>query len=264
MAAIDTLQNVRYQVREGVAFVTVNRPQALNALNDRTHDDLRTAFEAVRDDASVRAAVLTGAGEKAFVAGADITELAEMSPLQAKAASAKGQAVFSTLERCGKPVVAALNGFALGGGLELALACHIRVASETARLGLPEVTLGLIPGYGGTQRLARLIGMGRAMAMTLTGDMIDAATAERYGLVHKVVPADEVMALAEKIARKIASRGPVAVRLATEAIVDGAGMDLDDGMRLEQDLFGLVFSSEDMREGTQAFLGKRKPEFRGV
>lgn len=264
MAAIDTLQNVRYQVREGVAFVTVNRPQALNALNDRTHDDLRTAFEAVRDDASVRAAVLTGAGEKAFVAGADITELAEMSPLQAKAASAKGQAVFSTLERCGKPVVAALNGFALGGGLELALACHIRVASETARLGLPEVTLGLIPGYGGTQRLTRLIGMGRAMAMTLTGDMIDAATAERYGLVHKVVPADELLALAEKIARKIASRGPVAVRLATEAIVDGAGMDLDDGMRLEQDLFGLVFSSEDMREGTQAFLAKRKPEFRGV
>ena len=264
MADLSTLQNVRYEVREGVAFVTVNRPKALNALNDATHDDLHTVFSAVRDDDSVRAAVLTGEGEKAFVAGADITELAEMSPLQAKAASAKGQKVFSTIERCGKPVVAALNGFALGGGLELALACHVRVAAETARMGLPEVTLGLIPGYGGTQRLARLIGVGRAMAMTLTGDMIDAETAERFGLVHQVVPGGELLGLAEKIARKIASRGPVAVRLAAEAIIDGAGMDLDDGLRLEQDLFGLVFASEDMREGTQAFLEKRKADFKGV
>lgn len=264
MAALDTLRNVRYELRDGVAFVTVDRPKALNALNDATHDDLHTAFSAVRDDDTVRAAVLTGEGEKAFVAGADITELADMSPLQAKAASAKGQNVFSTIERCGKPVVAAINGFALGGGLELALACHVRVASDTARLGLPEVTLGLIPGYGGTQRLARLIGMGRALTMTLTGDMIDAETAERYGLVHRVVPAGELLGLAEKLARKIASRGPVAVRLAAEAIIDGAGMDLDDGLRLEQDLFGLVFSSEDMREGTQAFLEKRKADFKGV
>lgn len=264
MTALESLQNVRVEVRDGVAFVTVSRPKALNALNDATHDDLRTAFEALRDAADVKAAVLTGEGEKAFVAGADITELAEMTPLQAKAASAKGQHVFSTIERCGKPVVAAINGFALGGGLELALACHVRLASENARLGLPEVTLGLIPGYGGTQRLARLIGVGRAMALTLTGDMIDAATAERYGLVHQVLPADELLAAAEKLARKIASRGPVAVRLATEAIVDGAGMDLDDGLRLEQDLFGLAFSTEDMREGTQAFLEKRKAEFKGV
>jgi len=264
MADISTLQNVRYEVRDGVAFVTVSRPKALNALNDATHDDLHTVFQAVRDDDSVRAAVLTGDGDKAFVAGADIKELAEITPLQAKAASAKGQMVFSSIERCGKPVVAAINGFALGGGLELALACHIRVAADTARMGLPEVTLGLLPGYGGTQRLARLIGMGRALAMTITADMIDAETAERYGLVYKVVPAAELLGLAEKIARKIASRGLVAVRLATEAIVDGAGMDLDDGMRLEQDLFGLVFASEDMREGTQAFMEKRKADFKGV
>ncbi len=188
-AALDSLRNVRCEVREGVAFVTVSRPAAMNALNDATHDDLKTAFEAIRDDATIQAAVLTGEGEKAFVAGADITELAAMTPIQAKAASAKGQGVFGTIERCGKPVVAAINGFALGGGLELALACHVRLASETARMGLPEVTLGLIPGYGGTQRLARLIGMGRALALTLTGDMIDAATAERYGLVHAVLPA---------------------------------------------------------------------------
>jgi enoyl-CoA hydratase len=264
MTAFDSLQNVRVEVRDGVAFVTVNRPKALNALNDATHDDLLTAFEAIRDDAGIDAAVLTGEGDKAFVAGADITELADMTPMQAKAASAKGQNVFSTIERCGKPVVAALNGFALGGGLELALACHVRLASEHAKLGLPEVTLGLIPGYGGTQRLARLIGVGRALTMTLTGDMIDAATAERYGLVHQVLPADELLAAAEKLARRIASRGPVAIRLVTEAIVDGAGMGLDDGLRLEQDLFGLAFSTEDMREGTQAFLEKRRAEFKGV
>jgi enoyl-CoA hydratase len=264
MTALESLQNVRVEVRDGIALVTVDRPKALNALNDATHDDLLTAFEAIRDDDAVKGAVLTGEGDKAFVAGADITELADMTPMQAKAASAKGQNVFSTIERCGKPVIAALNGFALGGGLELALGCHVRLASENAKLGLPEVTLGLIPGYGGTQRLARLIGVGRALAMTLTGDMIDAATAERIGLVHSVHPADELLAAAEKLARKIASRGPVAVRLATEAIVDGAGMDLDDGLRLEQDLFGLAFSTEDMREGTQAFLEKRKAEFKGV
>ncbi len=263
MPSTDSLANVRYEVREGVAFVTVDRPKALNALSDATHDDLRTAFEAVRDDASVIAAVLTGAGEKAFVAGADISELAEMSPMQARAASAKGQAGFTLIERCGKPVVAAINGFALGGGLELALACHVRVAAEGARLGLPEATLGLVPGYGGTQRLARLVGVGRALAMVLTADMIDAAAAERIGLVHQVVPAADLLATAEALARRIASRGPVAIRLATQAVVDGAGLALEDGLRLEQDLFGLAFSTDDMREGTRAFLEKRKAQFRG-
>jgi len=265
MTALDSLHNVKYEVRDGVAFVTVSRPKAMNALNDATHTELLAVFERVRDDAAVKAAVLTGEGEKAFVAGADIKELAEMTPLQAKAASAKGQHVFSTIERCGKPVVAAINGFALGGGLELALGCHVRLAADTARLGLPEVTLGLIPGYGGTQRLARLIGVGRALALTLSGDMIDATTAQRWGLVYQVHPAAELLAAAEKLVRKMVARGgPVALRLVTEAIVDGAGMDLDDGLRLEQDLFGLAFSTEDMREGTRAFLEKRKAEFKGV
>ena len=226
-------------------------------------DELDAVVEALTDDDDVRAIVVTGDGPKAFVAGADIAELAELSPLQAQAVSAKGQRVMGALERCGKPVVAAVNGFALGGGLELALACHLRIASETARLGLPEVTLALIPGYGGTQRLARTVGVGRALEMIQTGDMIDAQTALSWGLVNRVVPADDLLATATKLAARIASRGPVAVRLATDAVLRGMGESLDEGLRIERDLFGLVFASEDMQEGTAAFLEKRKAAFRG-
>jgi enoyl-CoA hydratase len=248
---------------DDVAVVTVTRPKALNALNDATLDDLARAFALLADDGSVKAVVVTGAGEKAFVAGADITELAAMSPTDARTASAKGQAVFSSIERCGKPVVAAVNGFALGGGLELALACHIRFAADTARIGLPEVTLGLIPGYGGTQRLARLCGVGRALELVLSGDMLDAAAAERAGIVNRVVPAAELLDACMQFARKLASRGPLALRYALDAVLGGAGGTLEAGLAMERDLFALCFATADMREGTTAFLGKRKAVFEG-
>ncbi len=257
-------ENLHLAVSEGVATVTVTRPKALNALNAAVFDELERAFTGLREDAEVRAIVVTGSGDKAFVAGADIVELAELGPEAAQATSARGQGVFNLIERCGKPVVAAVNGFALGGGLELALACHVRVASDNARLGLPEVTLALIPGYGGTQRLARLVGVGRALEMVLTGDMIDAAAAERCGLVSRVVPQAELAATAMKIARRIASRGPVALRLAMTAVLDGVGAPLEAGLAREADLFGQCFATDDMREGTRAFLEKRKPTYRGT
>jgi len=246
-----------------VALVTVARPKALNALNDRTLDELERAFAEVRTNPEVRGAVLTGDGPKAFVAGADIAELAKMGPAEARAASAKGQRVFASIEACGKVVVAAVNGFALGGGLELALACHVRFACPEAKLGLPETTLGLIPGYGGTQRLARLAGPGRALEMILSGDMVDAAAAERAGIVNRVVPAAELVAQATAFVQRVATRGPVAVRLATEAVLAGADGTVAEGYRAEQEKFGACFGTEDMREGTAAFLEKRKPQFRG-
>lgn len=264
MAASSERESVLCRVEDGVAIVTISRPKALNALNSRTLDELEATVAELAAEAAVQAIVVTGDGEKAFVAGADIAELAELRPVDAQAASAKGQRVFSALENCGKPVVGAINGFALGGGLELALACHIRIASEKARMGLPEVTLGLIPGYGGTQRLARTVGVGRALQMVQTGDMIDAATAERWGLVTQVCPPADLLDTAVALARKIASRGPVAVRLATDAVLRGLGGSLQDGLNVERDLFGLVFATDDMREGTQAFLDKRKARFRGA
>lgn len=260
MAESSGPSSVRVETRDGVAFVTISRPKALNALNDATLDELERAFAAIRADAAVKAVVVTGDGEKAFVAGADISELAGLSPDGARAASAKGQRVFDGIEGCGKLVVAAVNGFALGGGLELAMACHVRFACPEAKLGLPETTLALIPGYGGTQRLARLVGPGRAIEMIASGDMIDAATAERIGLVERVVPRPELLGAAEAFARRVASRGPLAVGFALEAVLGRAG----DGFARERDLFAKCFATQDMREGTRAFLEKRKAEFRGT
>lgn len=257
-------ENLRVETRDGVAFVTIARPKALNALNDRTLDELGRAFASIRGDAAVKAVVVTGDGEKSFVAGADISELAQMTPAQAKAASEKGQRVFDAIEGCGKAVVAAVNGFALGGGLELALACHVRFACPEAKLGLPEVTLALIPGYGGTQRLARLVGTGRALELIVSGDAIDAATAERIGLVNRVVPRAELVAAAETFARRVASRGPLAVKFAIEAVLAGGSQSIRGGLDRESDQFAKCFATEDMREGTRAFLEKRKPGFKGV
>jgi enoyl-CoA hydratase len=250
-------ENVRTDQKEGILTITIDRPKVLNALNAQTVTEIGQAFDAARDDESVRCVILTGGGEKAFVAGADINELSQMTPLTGKAVAEKGQRVFSKIERLPKPVIAAINGFALGGGCELALACHIRIASDKAQLGLPEVGLGIIPGYGGTQRMARLLGKGKALELILSGDRIGAGEAERIGLVNKVVPADQLMATAEELARKIASRGPLAVRAAIEAVMSGSEMPFEEGQFLEATLFGLLTATEDMKEGMKAFLEKR-------
>lgn len=255
-------ENIRTETRDGLLIITVARPKVLNALNAQTVEEIRQAFRAAREDDSVRCVILTGEGEKAFVAGADINELAQMTPITGKGTAERGQRIFSAIERFPKPVIAAINGFALGGGCELALACHIRIASEKAQLGLPEVSLGIIPGYGGTQRMARLLGKGKALELILTGDRIGAAEAERIGLVNKVVPAEQLMTAAEEMARKIMSRGPLAVRAAIEAVMSGSEMPFEEGQVLEATLFGLLASTEDMKEGMKAFLEKRTAEFR--
>ena len=257
------MNNVRTENKDGILIITVDRPKVLNALNAETVAEIGQAFDAARDDDSVKAVILTGGGEKAFVAGADIRELAEMTPVTGKEIAQKGQRVFRAIERFPKPVIAAVNGFALGGGCELALACHIRIASERAQLGLPEVTLGIIPGYGGTQRMARLLGKGKALELILTGDRIGAEEAERIGLVNKVVPADQLMTAAEEMARTIAKRGPLAVRAAIEAVMSGSDMPFEEGQLLEATLFGLLASTEDMKEGMGAFLEKRAANFGG-
>ncbi|HKY31776.1 MAG TPA: enoyl-CoA hydratase-related protein [Candidatus Polarisedimenticolia bacterium] len=256
-------ENLLYQVKDRAAVITINRPEKLNALNRRTVEELDAAVSAAGADPAVLAVVITGSGAKAFVAGADIGELEKQTPLSGKDYSVYGQEVLSRIESLGKVTIAAVNGFALGGGCELALACHIRVASDNARLGLPEVTLGIIPGFGGTQRLARLVGKGRAMEMVLSGEMIDAREAHRIGLVNRVVPEGHAVAEAEKLAGVVASRGPLAVRLAIEAIHEGLEMPLEEGLFLEATLFGLVTTSEDFKEGTRAFLEKRKARFTG-
>ena len=257
------MDNVRTENKDGILIITVDRPKLLNALNAQTVEEIGQAFEAARDDESVKCIIVTGSGEKAFVAGADINELAQMTPITGKAVAEKGQRVFRAIERFPKPVIAAVNGFALGGGCELALACHIRIASDKAQLGLPEVTLGIIPGYGGTQRMARLLGKGKALELILTGDRIKADEAERIGLVNKVVPADQLMTVTEEMARTIAKRGPLAVRCAIEAVMSGSEMPFDEGQFLESTLFGLLASTEDMKEGMGAFLEKRQAEFKG-
>ncbi len=255
-------ENIKTENKDGILIVTIDRPKVLNALNAQTVEEIGRAFAAAREDAAVKCVILTGAGEKAFVAGADINELAQMTPITGKATSEKGQRILSSIERFPKPVIAAINGFALGGGCELALACHIRIASEKAQLGLPEVTLGIIPGYGGTQRMARLLGKGKALELILTGDRIGAAEAERIGLVNRVVPADQLMSTSEEMARKMASRGPLALRAAIEAIMSGSEMPFEEGQFLEATLFGLLASTEDMKEGMGAFLEKRAAEFK--
>jgi enoyl-CoA hydratase len=246
-----------------VATVTVNREKSLNALNRATLGELRAAFTALQQDDSVRAVIVTGAGPKAFVAGADIKELKENTPLSAKAVARQGQELFSFIERLGKPVVAAINGFCLGGGLELAAACTFRTAAKGALLGVPEVKLGVIPGYGGTQRLPRLVGVGRAMELILTGEPIPAEEAHRIGLVNHVYEPAELLPQTRAIVDKILARGPVAVRFALEAAFRGMDMPLDEGLNAESNLFGLLCTTNDMREGMAAFLEKRPARFTG-
>jgi enoyl-CoA hydratase len=253
--------------RDGaVATVSVCRPDKLNALSDATLEELLDAFTGLAADEAVRCAILTGGEAKrpAFVAGADIAELAQQDPLAARRRSRLGQGVCERIENLGKPVIAAVNGFALGGGLELALACHIRLASTDARLGLPEVTLGIIPGYGGTQRLPRLIGLGAALELITTGRMVEAEEARALGLVNRVVPPGELLGAAKELASKISANGPIAVRLALEAALRGASAPLEEGLACEQDLFGVVSATADMREGLKAFLEKRPAQFRNA
>jgi enoyl-CoA hydratase/carnithine racemase len=257
------LDNVLYDKRNGIGYVTVNRPKVLNALNTPTWTDIRTAFEDARDDVAVRGVILTGAGNKAFIAGADISELSKATALDAERASRFGQEVLDLIENLGKPVIAAVNGFALGGGCETAMACTIRIAVDTAKFGQPEVTLGLVPGGGGTQRLPRLVGKGRALQLILSAEMISAQEAYRIGLVNEIVPAADLLTRAEAILRKIASNAPMAVKFALAAVNRGLQTSQDEGLLLEASYFGLCAGTEDKKEGTSAFLEKRPPQFHG-
>jgi enoyl-CoA hydratase len=256
-------EHVQVEVADGIAAARVSRPEKLNALNGALIDELDRAFRALADDDAVHAIVLTGAGEKAFVAGADIAELATMDPIGGVRTSRQGQDAFRFLERMRKPVIGAVNGFALGGGLELALACHLRLASDNAKFGLPEVRLGIIPGYGGTVRLPRLVGKGRALELILSGEMIDAQEAYRIGLVNRVHPQAELLEAARGLAAKIATNGPVALALALEAVDHGMTATVEDAQLFESNLFGLLASTSDMREGMNAFLEKRRANFTG-
>ena len=257
------VENLLYEKRNGIGHVTVNRPKVLNALNTPTWTDIRTVFEDARDDMAVRGVILTGAGNKAFIAGADISELAHATALDAERASRFGQEVLDLIENLGKPVIAAVNGFALGGGCETAMACTIRIAVDTAKFGQPEVTLGLVPGGGGTQRLPRLVGKGRALQLILSAEMISAQEAYRIGLVNEVVPAADLLTRAEAILRKIASNAPMAVKFALTAVNRGLETSQDEGLLLEASYFGLCAGTHDKEEGTSAFLEKRLPRFLG-
>jgi enoyl-CoA hydratase len=260
---MSTLQNVKFETKNKIAYVTINRPDKLNALNMATMDELRTAFTAIRDDKDVRVAILTGEGQKAFVAGADIGELSKHNTVSAKEYTHKGQAVLDLIENLGKPVIACINGFALGGGCELAMACTMRLASDNAKLGQPEVKLGIMPGYGGSQRFPRLIGAGLAMQYLLTGDQMPAAEAHRIGLVNEVVSQDQLIKRAEEIAAKIIANAPLAVQYTMEAVNHGMNMTLAEGLYLEATLFGVCCSTEDKNEGTKAFLEKHAANFTG-
>jgi enoyl-CoA hydratase len=258
-----TLANVLYEKKDAIAYVTVNRPKVLNALNTPTWKDLRIAFEDARDDAAVLGVILTGAGDKAFIAGADIGELAHATAIDAERSSRFGQSVLDLIENLGKPVIAAVNGFALGGGCETAMACTIRIAVDGAKFGQPEVKLGLLPGGGGTQRLPRLVGKGRALQLILSGEMISAQEAYRIGLVNEVVPAANLIGRAEAILKKVAANAPIAVKFALEAANKGVETSQAEGLLLEASYFGLCASTEDKKEGTTAFLEKRAPQFQG-
>jgi enoyl-CoA hydratase/carnithine racemase len=256
-------ENILVEKKGSVAYVTVNRPKVLNALNMATMEELRTAFEDIKNDPTLRVAILTGAGEKAFIAGADIGELATHDAVRGREYTLRGQSVLDLIENLGKPVIACINGFALGGGCEIAMAASLRLASETAKLGQPEVKLGIIPGYGGTQRLARLVGKGRALELVLTGEMITAREALRIGLVNEVTPPAELLARAQAIAEQIISNAPLAVQYALEAVNKGMETTLAQGLNLEATLFGVCCATEDKKEGTAAFLEKRPAQFKG-
>jgi enoyl-CoA hydratase len=256
-------ENLLFEKRDGIGFITFNRPKVLNALNHKTMEELRDVLLAARDDHAVRVLILTGAGEKSFVAGADISELAVQTPITGKETAAFGQSVLRLLETIGKPSIAAVNGFALGGGCEVALACSMRLASKTAKMGQPEVKLGIMPGYGGSQRLSRLCGKGMAHELCLSGEMISADEALRIGLVNHVYEPTELLPAAEALAKKIIANAPLSVKFTMEAIDRGTEMPLEEGQYLETALFGLCAATEDMREGTRAFLEKRPAQFRG-
>ena len=258
-----TYENLLYEVKDQIATITFNRPKVLNALNRKTVEELGDALNRAREDSAVRVLILTGAGEKSFVAGADINELAQRTPVDGKDFSLFGQEIFHRLETMGKPSIAAINGFALGGGCELALSCTMRIASKNARLGQPEVKLGIIPGYGGSQRLARLCGKGVAHELVLTGEMITAEEALRIGLVNHVVELADLIPAAEGIGKKIIANAPLAVKFAMEAVEHGMEMPQEEGLFLEATLFGLCCATEDMREGTRAFIEKRAAQFKG-
>jgi len=256
-------ENLLYEVREQIAYITFNRPKVLNALNHQTMVELGQCVAAARNDAAVRVLILTGAGEKSFIAGADLNELARCTPVDGRETGLFGQSVLHQLETMGKPSIAAINGFALGGGCEMALACTIRIASKTARMGQPEVKLGLVPGYGGSQRLPRLVGKGMALELILTGDMINADEALRIGLVNHITEPAELISTCEAMAKKIIANAPLAVKYAMDAVEHGMEMPQEEGLFLEATLFGLSAATEDMREGTRAFLEKRPAQFKG-
>src|SRR5579884_3763070 len=256
-------ENIRIETRDRIGYVTIDRPKVLNALNMATMNELRTAFTHLKENREVRVVILTGAVEKSFVAGADIGELQKNNPIEAKEYTHRGQAVFDAIENLGKPVIACINGFALGGGCEIAMACTMRLASENAKLGQPEVKLGIIPGYGGTQRLPRLVGKGIAMQLLLTGEMISAQEAHRIGLVNEITPPAELIPRAEAIAQKIIANGPLAVQYKMEAVNKGMETPLAEGLYIEAALFGVACATEDKKEGTTAFLEKRVAQFKG-
>src|SRR5881275_911606 len=258
-----TFSNILFEKKNSIAYVTVNRPKVLNALNMATMEELRAAFHEIKNDASVRVVILTGAGEKAFIAGADIGELAQHDAVSGKEYTHRGQSVLNLIENLGKPVIACVNGFALGGGCEISMACTFRLASENAKIGQPEVKLGLIAGYGGTQRLSRLVGKGWAMQNLLTGEMVSAQEAHRIGLVNEVLPAADLMKRAEEIAKKIVANAPLAVQYTMEAVNKGMDMPLAAGLFLEATLFSVACATEDKKEGTTAFLEKRPAAFKG-
>jgi len=263
MLSVKPFQTIIYEKRDGIAVVTLNRAKALNALNQQSLTELLHVFEDIRRDDAVAGVIVTGTGSKAFAAGADIKELAVLTSTEAAALAKRGHTLMDAIEMLGKPVIAAVNGYALGGGCELAMACTVRIAAKNAKFGQPEVTLGLIPGYGGTQRLSRLIGRGRALQMILSGQSIDADEAFRIGLVNEVASGDELLGRAESMLASMTVNAPIALRLAIEAVNQGLESSLENGCALEASLFGLCASTSDRAEGTAAFLAKRKPEFQG-